>query len=148
MADELRNRLEQRSADELVEIALRHDLSEWRPEVFPIVEEILKGRGMDVSGVGYFTKAPEPEETESDFPQVLALSDPGMLALAESILDEAGIRFYVTNDITPGLFGGGQLGGQNQFAGPQGLRVQATRLVEAKELLAELMAKAAATRRA
>jgi hypothetical protein len=147
MVDELRNRLEQRSTEDLVEIALRHDLTEWRREVFPIVEAILKKRGVDVSGVGHFTQVPEPEETESDFPQVLALSDPGMLALAESILDEAGIRFYVTNDITAGLFGAGQLGGQNQFAGPQVLRVQASRWEEAKELLTALMTTATATRK-
>jgi hypothetical protein len=145
MTDELRRRLEQRSTDELVEIALRHDLDVWRPEVFPLVEGILKRRGVDVTGVGYLSKLPEPEETESDFPGVLALSDPALLALAQSILDEAGIRFYVSNDSAPGLFGAGQLGGENQFAGPQVLRVQASRWDEAKELLAALMATAAET---
>jgi hypothetical protein len=145
MNDELRARLEQRSTEELVEIALRHDVDEWRPEVFTIVDEVLKSRGVDVSGLGHFARAPEPEETEAEFPGVLALSDPGMLALAESILDEADIRFYVANDEAPGLFGAGQLGGPNQFAGPQVLRVQASRLDEAKTLLAALMTTADAT---
>jgi hypothetical protein len=147
MNDELRARLERKSTEELVEIALRHDVNEWRPEVFAIVDEVLKSRGADVSGLGYFTRTPEPEETEAEFPEVLALSDPGVLALAESILDEAGIRFYVANDEAPGLFGAGQLGGPNQIAGPQVLRVQASRLEEAGELLATLIATADATAR-
>jgi hypothetical protein len=147
MNDELRARLEKRSTEELVEIALRHDVDEWRAEVFVIVDEILKSRGRDVSGLGHFTKAPEPEETEAEFPEVLALSDPGLLALAESILDEAGIRFYVANDEAPGLFGAGQLGGRNQIVGPQVLRVQASRLEEAKELLETLITTADTTAR-
>jgi len=145
MGNDLRTRLERRSTEELVRIALRHDLGEWRPEVFPIVEEILKARQVDISHVGQLSQFPDPEETESSFPSVLAVSDPGVLALAESILDEAGIRFYVANDITPGLFGAGQLGGPNQFAEPQVLRVQASRWEEASKLLKELISTTLAT---
>src|SRR5262245_18701784 len=45
----LRDRLDQMTTAELVEVLQRHDLEEWRPEVFPAIEEILQERGVDVA---------------------------------------------------------------------------------------------------
>ena len=45
----LRERLEKQSDDELLEILWRRDADEWQPAVFPLAEEILRGRGIDVA---------------------------------------------------------------------------------------------------
>ncbi len=47
--DALRQRLEERSDEELLDILHRRNTEEWRPEVFPLSEEILRRRGVDVS---------------------------------------------------------------------------------------------------
>jgi hypothetical protein len=47
--DSLRDRLEARSQEDLLDILSRRDVEEWRPEVFPIVEAILARRGVDVA---------------------------------------------------------------------------------------------------
>ena len=47
-SDNLRQRLEARPDEELLEILRRRDTSEWQPSVFPVAEEILRGRGINV----------------------------------------------------------------------------------------------------
>jgi hypothetical protein len=47
--ENLRQRLEKRSDDELLEILWRRDTDQWQPVVFPLAEEILRGRGIDVA---------------------------------------------------------------------------------------------------
>jgi hypothetical protein len=47
-ADTLRQRLEERSNEELLDILRRHDAAEWQPAVFPLAEHILRDRGVDV----------------------------------------------------------------------------------------------------
>src|SRR5688500_11564060 len=43
----LRDRLSARSNAELTELLRRRDTAEWRPEVFPLVEEIRSERSVD-----------------------------------------------------------------------------------------------------
>jgi hypothetical protein len=58
---ELRERLELLSTGELVAILETLDLERWRPEVFPVVEGILRDRGLDVAGIsGRRRAAPAP----------------------------------------------------------------------------------------
>lgn len=45
MSDDLRDRLNAMSTDQLLEILKRRNSGEWREEVFPIVEELLHARG-------------------------------------------------------------------------------------------------------
>lgn len=45
MTDDLRGRLNAMATTELVAILQGRDLNEWRPEVFPLVDAILKERG-------------------------------------------------------------------------------------------------------
>jgi hypothetical protein len=51
VADDLHQQLEARSTADLVEILRNQDAEEWRPEVFPLVEAILRDRGVDVAAV-------------------------------------------------------------------------------------------------
>ena len=48
-AGSLRERLEERSTEELLEIVRAHDTDEWLPEVFPLAEEILRNRGVELA---------------------------------------------------------------------------------------------------
>jgi len=48
-SDSLRERLAERSDYELLGILRRRDTSEWQTGVFPLAEEILRGRGVDVA---------------------------------------------------------------------------------------------------
>jgi hypothetical protein len=47
-ADALRQRLEECSNEELLDILRRHDTEEWQAHVFPLAEDILRKRGVDV----------------------------------------------------------------------------------------------------
>jgi hypothetical protein len=47
MTDELRARLDAMTTEALLEIVQRRDTDEWREEVFPIVEDLLRARGVD-----------------------------------------------------------------------------------------------------
>jgi hypothetical protein len=49
-SDSLRERLDERSDEELLEILRRHDTAEWQAGVFPLAEAILRSRGIDVTG--------------------------------------------------------------------------------------------------
>jgi hypothetical protein len=48
-ADTLRERLNGRSDGELLEILRRHDTVEWQASVFPLAEQILRSRGINVA---------------------------------------------------------------------------------------------------
>jgi hypothetical protein len=48
-SDGFRERLERRSDEDLLEILRKHDTDEWQAGVFPLAEEILRGRGIDVA---------------------------------------------------------------------------------------------------
>jgi hypothetical protein len=74
----------------------------------------------------------------ADFVRVMDLTDPAMVAVAKSLLEEAGIAFFIRNEVTQGLFGAGQLGGYNFITGPPVLMVEASRVDEARELLKRL----------
>jgi hypothetical protein len=61
VTDELQDRLRDKPTAELVAILRAQDTTEWRPEVFPLVETILQGRGVDTEAV----KAAGPPPTET-----------------------------------------------------------------------------------
>jgi len=86
--DELRSRLEAMATADLVEALKRWDLNEWRPEVFPIVESILRARGVDVAALKASAERDRAAAREDDrtFVRVMELPDPGALAIAKSLL--------------------------------------------------------------
>jgi hypothetical protein len=140
--DDLRSRLEAMATAALIEVLKRHDLDEWRPEVFPIVESILLGRGVDVAELKASAERDRAAAREDDrtFVRVMELPDPGALAIAKSLLQEAGVDFFIKNEETQALFGWGQLGtGYNVITGPPVVMVDSSRLDEVRELLAPLL---------
>lgn len=70
---------------------------------------------------------------------VFATGNHGIIALAKSILDDAGIQFYPKNERSEDLIGIGVIGtGYNPIIGPVELQVLEENAKEAKELLKDL----------
>src|SRR6266540_2098358 len=115
MGSDLRSRLNEKTTEELVELLRAYDLTEWRPEVFPIIETILQDRGVDVAAIKAQPARHDRSVSEDSaaFVRLLDLTDPAMLAVAKSLLEEGGVEFFIRNEGTQGLFGAGQMGGYN-----------------------------------
>ena len=140
--DDLRGRLDAMATAALVEVLKRQDLDEWQPEVFPLVESILRDRGVDVAALKASAERDRAAAREDDrtFVRVMELPDPGALAIAKSLLQEAGVDFFIKNEETQALFGWGQLGtGYNVIIGPPVVMVDSSRVDEVRELLAPLL---------
>jgi hypothetical protein len=58
---ELSERLGLLSTEKLVGILEGLDLEEWRPEVFPVIEGILRDRGLDVTGMAGRNRKPSQD---------------------------------------------------------------------------------------
>lgn len=105
MTDDLRNRLERRPTDELVEIFVAHDEDEWRPEVFPLVEAILVARGVDLAAA---TASPAEDESEEkdesgDLEVVATFHDALRASLCRSALGAAGIEAWLSTENVAGI---------------------------------------------
>lgn len=81
--------------------------------------------------------SPEDHEGEA-LVTVYEVGDPAFIALAQSLLNDAGIQHFELRDSIQDLFGAGRLGGFNIVAGPVQIQVPASRAEEARELLQEL----------
>jgi hypothetical protein len=76
---------------------------------------------------------------ETDVVTVLTTGDAALLAIAKSLLDDAGIAYRVKNEHLQHLFGGGVVGtGYNVLVGPMQLQVRREDEAEARMLLADL----------
>lgn len=70
---------------------------------------------------------------------VFATGNHGLIALAKSILDDAGIKYYAKNERSEDLIGIGVVGtGYNPLIGPIELQVLEQNAEEAKALLKDL----------
>lgn len=70
---------------------------------------------------------------------IFATGNHGLIALAKSILDDAGIKYYAKNERSEDLIGIGVVGtGFNPLIGPIELQVLENDAEEAKKLLEEL----------
>jgi len=95
-----RRELQHRETEELVDILVEHDEDEWRPEVFPLVEAVLRERGVDVAtAIAERRRAPaaaQPLEIAgpaASRPTVLAeIEDEIEAGLCRRALLEAGIE--------------------------------------------------------
>ena len=103
---ELRATLNERTTGDLISILRDRDEDEWRPEVFPIVEALLKERGID-------PVSPGPTQRDS----VNVVEDRALVTVAEyfspagahilrSALDSAGIEAWVADENTGSTYGG------------------------------------------
>ena len=92
--------------------------------------------------VALVATAPEPAEPDQaewvDLVTVLASSDPALLAVAKSLLEEDGIPFTAQGEGLQDLFGLGRVGGFNAVTGPVELQVPRASAEAARRLLAEL----------
>jgi len=87
---------------------------------------------------------PRPTGPHSDHLElvtVLASGDPGLMAIAKSLLQSAEIPFVVQGEGVQDLLGVGRIGsGFNLVTGPARLQVAADDAADARELLADLIA--------
>ena len=139
MSADLRERLSQRTTDDLLEIVRRHDTDEWRAEVFPLAESILRERGVDASELKDRGEPVTPAEPPQPV-EVMAVRNPALLPVVKSLLEEGGFIFVIRNELTQGLFAFGQFGtGYNPITGPPTVLVEASRAEEARQLLEPLI---------
>lgn len=81
----------------------------------------------------------DAEEDTSTLVTVFRTGDPGTLALAQSLLENAGIQCAVKGDRSQDLFGGGRIGTHfNVVTGPAEILVLQSDVAAAEELLADL----------
>jgi hypothetical protein len=64
----LRQRLEERSDDELLDILRQHNTDEWEAAVFPLAEDILRARSIDVAQA--LARTSESEASPAEEPMV------------------------------------------------------------------------------
>ena len=88
---------------------------------------------------------PEPgDPSDRDLVTAFETGDPGLLALAHSILDDTGIAYLTQGEGIQDLFGVGRLGtGFNILTGPVHIQVERERETEVRALLAGLEENAA-----
>ncbi len=80
-----------------------------------------------------------PPHDDRDLVTVLASGDPGLMAVAKSLLRSADIPFLVQGEGVQDLFGVGRIGsGFNVVTGPARLQVGAGDADDAREVLADL----------
>ncbi|PYQ52912.1 MAG: hypothetical protein DMF78_10370 [Acidobacteria bacterium] len=107
MADDLRARLDAMSTADLVAVFRSRNVEEWRAEVFPLVEEILARRRVDVDGLKA-ARAMEFEKTEyAPVESVASFSTALEANLCRMALEEAQIRAWLSTeylaDVAPHL---------------------------------------------
>jgi hypothetical protein len=76
---------------------------------------------------------------DSQLVVVFETEDPGQLAIAKSILEEAGIPFLDTAEGLQEFFGVGRMGGFKPLTGPAGLKVAEEDEVTARKLIQALV---------
>jgi ribosomal protein L10 len=69
---------------------------------------------------------------------VLESSDEAVLMVARSLLDGAGILYFVENDLLQNMLGAGRLGGGNLVTGPAVIVVREDDAADAAKLLEDL----------
>ena len=75
-----------------------------------------------------------------DLVTVMESGDSGLIMVAKSLLENAGIRYFGKGETAQNLFGGGTFGaGFNPLTGPTQIQVSKADLEEALELLKDLI---------
>jgi putative signal transducing protein len=105
--EDLRKELEQKSSDELISILRNRDEDEWRPEVFEVVAQMLKDRGVapeDVVAMG-----PEGTDVVESEPTVTIARffSPAEAHISRMALEEAGLAAWVADEAGGTMYGVG-----------------------------------------
>ncbi len=98
MTDELPDRLKAMPTGELVQILRDHDVDEWRPEVFPLVEAILRERGVDTHAVADLGPSPHQTVELGGLETVASLRTALEANLVRMALEEAGIDAWLSTE--------------------------------------------------
>ena len=101
MTDDLRTRLSRLPTDELVEILRSHDTENWRPEVFPIMEALLRERDVDPAGIT--REEPPPRAEYSTLESVASFGGAMEANLCRMALVEAGIEAWLSTEHLAGV---------------------------------------------
>ena len=106
----------------------------------PLVEELPQRSKRERRPRPHGSARPDlPPRDDLDLVTVLASGDPGLMAVAKSLLRSADIPFLVQGEGVQDLFGVGRIGsGFNVVTGPARLQVGADDADDARELLADL----------
>jgi hypothetical protein len=125
--EDVRRELEGRSSEELISILRNRDEEEWQPEVFPVVAELLKARGVSPEEIAAL--GPEGVDAIEDQPLVTIARffSPPEAHGARMALEEAGIPAWVADEVG-GTFYGVGIGAR--------VRVRAQDEAAAREVLA------------
>ena len=103
MESDLQARLRAKDTGELVEILRSRDETAWRPEVFPLVEEILRERGVDVAALEVLgppgTDAVEYAALES----VASFRTQVEASLCRMALAQTGVRVWLSTENLAGI---------------------------------------------
>lgn len=86
--------------------------------------------------VALVSELPPEDHAGESLVTVFAEGDPGLLALAYSLLHDAGIPYFQQGESLQDLFG--RIGGFSTVAGPVQIQVPESRAQEAQELLSDL----------
>lgn len=86
--------------------------------------------------VALIAELPPEDHTGESLVTVYEIGDPGRLALAYSLLNDAGIPYFQKGESLQDLFG--RIGGFSPVAGPVQIQVPESRAQEAQDLLADL----------
>ena len=137
MTDELRQELKAKQTGELVEILRNQDTEEWRPEVFPFVEAILRERGVNVEAVKAAGPLPADSVEFGALEAVASFTTALEANLCRMALVEAGIQAWLSTEHMAGVI--------PPLAASVGVDVlvRPDRAAAARELLADLDAGAA-----
>lgn len=102
--EDVRRELESKSSEELISILRNRDEDEWLPEVFPVVAELLRARGVS------------PEEVIARGPEIVPVADPQPLVtvarffspaeaqVGRMTLEEADIPAWVADESAGAMY--------------------------------------------
>jgi hypothetical protein len=103
MGDDLRERLEGLSTDELITIVRERDLEQWRPEVFALAEAILSLRHVNVMAVRAAGPTEKPTLDFQALDVVATFGGPLEANLCRMALEQAGIRALLSTENLAGV---------------------------------------------
>jgi len=103
MEDDLRARLNDMATSDLVAVLRSHDLQEWRPEVFPLVEAILDERGVNIEPLEVSDERPTEEAEDEHLESVASFPTALEANLCRMALHEAEIEAWLSTEHLAGV---------------------------------------------
>jgi hypothetical protein len=103
MVDDLRARLNEMATRDLVAVLRSHDLEEWRPEVFPLVQAILDERGVDIDTVEVGDQTPTEGAGDEHLESVASFATAMEANLCRMALQEAEIDAWLSTEHLAGV---------------------------------------------